>query len=212
MNIEIFINNPWQENTYLLYDETGEAIIIDCGCMRDAENQKILSFLEEKDLRLVKLINTHLHIDHVFGIKFIKETFGFSTCANKDDEYLLAEAPRYSEVLGLQRIEQPPALEENILDGDVIKFGNTSLKALHTPGHSPGGMCYYCEQDSVVFVGDTLFSSSIGRTDLPGGSLDSLISGIKSKLLVLPGKTKVYTGHGPSTTIDYEKHHNPFLT
>lgn len=212
MNIEIFVNNPWQENTYLLYDETGEAILIDCGCIRDSEREKILSFLQDNDLKLVKLINTHLHIDHVLGVEFIKNTFGFSVCANKEDEYLLAEAPAYSEALGFQRINQPPAIQEDIKDGDVITFGNTTLKALHTPGHSPGGMCYYNEKDAVVFVGDTLFSGSIGRTDLPGGSLDELLDGIKSKLLVLPSKVKVYTGHGPSTTIEYEKHHNPFLS
>lgn len=212
MKIEIFVNNPWQENTFLLYDETGEAILIDCGCIRDTEKEKILSFLEANDLKLVKLINTHLHIDHVFGVQFIKDRFGFSTCANKADEYLLAEAPSYSQALGMQKIEQPPAIEEHIGDGDIIRFGNTKLLALHTPGHSPGGMCYYSEEDMVVFVGDTLFSGSIGRTDLPGGSMKDLISGIKSKLLVLPGKVKVYTGHGPSTSIEYEKHHNPFLT
>lgn len=211
MEIEIFVNNPWQENTYLLYDETGEAILIDCGCARKSEEEKILAFLKEKNLKLVKLINTHLHIDHVFGMKFIKDTFGFSTCASELDSYLLAEAPRYSEVLGFQRIEQPPAIESSIKDGDVIKFGNTELVALHTPGHSPGGMCYYCESAGVVFVGDTLFAGSIGRTDLPGGSLEELLAGIKSKLMVLPGNVKVFTGHGHSSTIDYEKHHNPFL-
>lgn len=211
MNIEIFINNPWQENTYLLYDDTKEAILIDCGCMRDSENNKILSFLKENNLNLVKLLNTHLHIDHILGVKFIKETFGFSTCANKDDEYLLAEAPAYSQALGLQRIDQPPAVEEYLKDGDLIYFGETVLRAIHTPGHSPGGMCYYSEADSIVFVGDTLFARSIGRTDLPGGSLEELLSGIKDKLLILPGNTAVYTGHGPSTSIEYEKHHNPFL-
>ena len=157
------------------------------------------------------LLNTHLHIDHVLGVKFIKDTFGFSTCANKLDEYLLAEAPRYSEALGFKRIQQPPAIENPIEDGDTISFGKTELKALHTPGHSPGGMCFYCEKSSVVFVGDTLFAGSIGRTDLPGGSLEQLLSGIKSKLLTLPSGVKVYAGHGHSSTIEYEKHNNPFL-
>lgn len=211
MNIEVFVNNPWQENTYLLYDETGEAVLIDCGCSRENEESKILSFLKDNNLKLVMLLNTHLHIDHVLGVKFVKDTFGFSTCANKLDEYLLAEAPRYSEALGFKRIEQPPAIEKPIEDGDIISFGNTELKALHTPGHSPGGICFYCEKSRIVFVGDTLFAGSIGRTDLPGGSLEQLLSGIKSKLLTLPGDVKVYTGHGHSSTIEYEKHHNPFL-
>lgn len=211
MKVELFVNNPWQENTYLLYDETKEAVLIDCGCYRDNEIEKIYDFISKHDLKLVKLLNTHLHIDHVFGIKYIKEKYGFSTCANKLDEYLLAEAPRYSEALGLKKISQPPAVEENISDGDIIRFGNTELKAISTPGHSPGGMCYYNKKSEILFSGDTLFEGSIGRTDLPGGSIEQLLNGIRTKLLTLPGRVKVYTGHGPDTTIEYEKYNNPFL-
>lgn len=211
MKVELFVNNPWQENTYLLHDETKEAVLIDCGCYRDNEIEKIFNYISDNGLKLVKLLNTHLHIDHIFGIRYIKEEYGFSTCASKLDEYLLAEAPRYSEVLGLEKISEPPAIEEYINDGDIIKFGNSELKAISTPGHSPGGMCYYNKESAVLFSGDTLFEGSIGRTDLPGGSREQLLNGIKTKLLTLPGKVKVYTGHGPDTTIEYEKFNNPFL-
>lgn len=211
MEIKIFVNNPWQENTYLLFDETKEAILIDCGCFYEKEREAIRSFLNEKGLTLVKVLNTHLHIDHVFGNAFIKKEFNLSVCASKFDEYLLKEAPRYAVELGLGLMEEPPAIGDGVLDGDVIEFGNTSLRAIHTPGHSPGGMCYYCEESKILFAGDSLFAGSIGRTDLPGGSQEKLVYGLKTKVLVLPGDVKVYTGHGAETTISYEKYHNPFL-
>lgn len=211
MHIKVFINNPWQENTYLLYDETGEAVIIDCGCYNDDEKERIKSFLSENKLKLVKLLNTHLHIDHVFGNSFINEEFGLKTIAEKSDNYLVEEAPRYAAMLGLQGIEAPPAVGEFISDGDVVSFGNTELKVIHTPGHTPGGVCYYCENAKVIFVGDSLFEGSIGRTDLPGGNYDDLINSLKSKVIVLDEDVKVYSGHGQSSTIRYEKHTNPFL-
>lgn len=211
MNIKVFINNPWQENTYLLYDETGEAVIIDCGCYNDDEKERIKSFLRENNLTLVKLLNTHLHIDHVFGNSFINEEFGLKTTAEKSDNYLVEEAPRYAAMLGLQGIEAPPAVGEFISDGDVVSFGNTQLKVIHTPGHTPGGVCYYCEKAKVIFVGDSLFEGSIGRTDLPGGNYDDLIRSLKSKVIVLDEDVKVYSGHGQGSTIGYEKHTNPFL-
>lgn len=211
MNVKIFINNPWQENTYLLYDETGEAVIIDCGCYNDQEKENIKSFLKDNNLNLVKLLNTHLHIDHVFGNSFINEEFGLKTTAEKSDNYLVEEAPRYAAMLGLQGIEAPPAVGEFISEGDIIRFGNTELKVIHTPGHTPGGVCYYCEKDKVIFVGDSLFEGSIGRTDLPGGSYDDLIDSLKNKVIVLDEDVKVYSGHGPASSIGYERHTNPFL-
>lgn len=211
MEFKIFVNNPWQENTYLLYDETNEAVLIDCGCYSEQEREKIKLFLEEKELTLVKLLNTHLHIDHVFGNKFVKEEYNLGAYAEKADEYLIDEAPRYAAILGLKGIETPPALGGYVKDGDEIRFGNTILRAIHTPGHSPGGLCYYCEKDKLLFSGDSLFAGSIGRTDLPGGDYNSLVSTIKSKVMVLDEDVKVYPGHGPETTIGYEKHTNPFL-
>ncbi len=211
MNVKIFINNPWQENTYLLYDETGEAVIIDCGCYNNDEQNRIKLFIQENNLKLVKLLNTHLHIDHVFGNTFIKEEFGLKTIAEKSDNYLIEEAPRYAAMLGLQGVIAPPEVGEFIREGDVVAFGNTELQVIHTPGHTPGGVCYYCKKDKMIFVGDSLFTGSIGRTDLPGGSYDQLISSLKEKIIVLDEDVKVYSGHGQSTTIGYEKHTNPFL-
>jgi glyoxylase-like metal-dependent hydrolase (beta-lactamase superfamily II) len=211
ITIETLVFNHWQENTYILHDETGEAVLIDCGVFFEDEGKKLVKFVERKGLKLVKQLNTHLHIDHVLGNQFVKDEFGLLTSAHKADEFLLAEAPNYAVRLGLENVVEPPAMGEELNDGDTIKFGNSELKVLHIPGHSPGHVVFYNEKQKFVIAGDVLFRESIGRTDLPYGNYEQLIQGIKNKLLVLADDVVVYPGHGPTTTIGHERNKNLFL-
>ena len=183
MEIKIFVNNPWQENTVVLYDRTGEAVIIDCGCFSGEEERRLQDFLSQKKLKPVALLDTHLHIDHIFGNNFIKVT----------------------------GITPPPAVGKFLKDGDRVRFGESELEVIAVGGHSPGGLCYYSSADRLLIAGDVLFAGSVGRSDLPGGNARVLIEGIRRKLLCLPDEVKVIPGHGPATTIGEEKRYNPFL-
>lgn len=211
MEIKIFVNNPFQENTIVLYDETGEAVIIDCGCFGRDEEKELQNFLTEKKLRPVALLNTHLHIDHILGNRFIKDTYDLSTQASRKDDFLIAHAVEYAAMLGFTGITPPPAVGKYLDDGDVVRFGNSELRVIAVGGHSPGGLCFYSRADKLLIAGDVLFAGSVGRTDLPGGNPDELKNSIKEKLLTLPEDVKVIPGHGPETTIGEEKKYNPFL-
>ena len=211
MTIKIFTFNPFQENTYLLFDETKEAVLIDARCITDTEKLTLKRFIDENDLTLKRLINTHLHLDHQFGNKFVTDTFGLLPEANQQDEFLLANVVAQARSFGFSVEEEAQPLGTYINEGDEIKFGNCSLKAIHVPGHSPGSLAFYSEKEGVVFAGDVLFRNSIGRTDLPYGDYATLILSITKKLLPLPDSTVVYCGHGPSTTIGSEKNSNPYL-
>jgi glyoxylase-like metal-dependent hydrolase (beta-lactamase superfamily II) len=211
MTIKTFTFNPFQENTYIIHDETNEAVIIDAGCLNDGEKRVLKHYFEENNLTLKRLINTHLHLDHQFGNKFVHDTFGLMPEAGIEDEFLLDNVTAQARSFGLPITEEVQPLGAYIIDNQEIKFGNTVLTALHVPGHSPGHMAFYAQNEGVVFVGDVLFQGSIGRTDLPKGDFATLILSITKKLLVLPDSTVVYSGHGPSTTIGYEKKNNPYL-
>ncbi|PKQ60376.1 MBL fold hydrolase [Labilibaculum filiforme] len=211
ITIETFVFNHWQENTYILHDETGEGVLIDCGVFFKDEGGKLIDFVEKKGIKLVKQLNTHLHIDHVLGNQFMKDQFGLLTEAHKDDEFLLAEAPNYAVRLGLENVVEPPPIGKLIQEGDLITFGNSELKVIHVPGHSPGHVVFYNEKQKFLIAGDVLFRESIGRTDLPYGNFDQLIEGIKTKLLVLDDEVSVYPGHGPVTSIGHERAKNVFL-
>ena len=211
MKFKIFANNPWQENTVILYDETGEAVVIDCGCFTPQEEQRVRNFLETEHLTPVKLIDTHLHPDHVFGNNFMLDNYGLSAYASRDDEDLLEHAVEYAAMLGLKGTVPPPPLGGYLKDGDTVTFGHSELQVIAVPGHSPGGLCYYSREDKLLVAGDVLFAGSVGRADLPGGNAEALIAGIKSRLMVLPEDTAVIAGHGPMTTIGEEKRYNPFL-
>ncbi|MDR3062075.1 MAG: MBL fold metallo-hydrolase [Dysgonamonadaceae bacterium] len=210
MHIRQFEFNQVSENTYLIYDEKNEAAVIDCGVYFPEEKMQLVRFIEENHLVLVRLLNTHLHMDHVFGNRFIYETYD-----------LLPEYHRMEESMPSQKdqarnfgilVDEPDLQAVNYIeDGDVISVGTIRLKALLVPGHSPGSLCFYSEKDRCVFSGDVLFQGSIGRSDLWGGDHGQLIFGIKEKLLTLPDDTVVYPGHGPSTTIGREKKYNPYL-
>ncbi|MDA3878794.1 MAG: MBL fold metallo-hydrolase [Prolixibacteraceae bacterium] len=210
MKIKIFAFNPLQENTFVLYDETGECAIVDPGCFNDEEFEQVDSFIKDNDLHPVKLINTHCHFDHIFGVNRCRNSYDLQWEAHPDDAFLVASAPSQAAMFGMN-LGPVDAAEKPLYEGDVAEFGNTRLQLLHVPGHSPGSICFYHAESGAMLAGDVLFRGSIGRTDLPQGDYDTLISGIKKKILTLPGDVKVYPGHGPVTTIAEEKVENPFL-
>ena len=211
MTIKTFTFNPIQENTYLVYDETNEAVVIDAGCASEIEKRALKNYIDDNELTLKRVINTHLHFDHQFGNKFLYDTYGILPEACKEDEYLLEEVVAQVRSFGLDIKEEAQPLGGYLTENQIIKFGNTSFVTYLVPGHSPGSVAFYDEKDGVLFAGDVLFRGSIGRTDLPQGDYGTLIESITNKLLPLPDSTVVYSGHGPSTTIGFEKKNNPFL-
>jgi len=210
--MEIFrlLFSPIQENTYILADQSGECAIIDCGCYDRDEFSRLTGLIEEKKLKPVLLLNTHCHLDHLFGNGMILETYNLATLCGREDEKNRENSVNYAIIFGLS-IEKPPKPEGYLTDGQKITFGVTELTALHVPGHSPGSYAFYCRNDNVVFTGDALFKSSIGRSDFPGGDHETLINSIKNKLFVLPPETVVYPGHGDQTTIESEIKNNPYF-
>ncbi len=210
ISIKPFVFNPFQENTFVVYDETKEAIIIDAGCYADNEKQILASFISENQLKPVLAVNTHCHIDHVVGINYVKENYQIPLHVNKDEEFLLQASLEQGKIFGFN-MDAPPVIDHYISEGDTIKFGNSGLSVISVPGHSPGSVALYSLPDKKIIVGDVLFDGGIGRTDLPGGSHDTLINSIRTKLLILPADVTVYPGHGPSTTIGKEHDTNPFL-
>ena len=211
MTIKTFTFNPIQENTYLVYDETNEAVVIDAGCVSEIEKRALKNYIEDNNLSLKRVINTHLHFDHQFGNKFLFDTYGILPEAGKADEYLLDDVVAHVRSFGLDIKEEAQPLGGYLTENQVIKFGNTSFVIYQVPGHSPGSVAFYDQKDGIVFAGDVLFRGSIGRTDLPQGDYATLIESITKKLLPLPDSTVVYCGHGPSTTIGFERKNNPFL-
>ena len=210
ISIQCLVFGPFQENTYFLYDETKECIIIDPGCYDDSERIHLARFIETNKLLPVKLINTHCHLDHVFGNGFVAQKYNLKLEINKYEQMVLDS---YLSVAGNYNLNAQPSPEPSLFleEGDTIKFGNSELKIIFTPGHSPGSLTFYNEAQNFIIGGDVLFYGSIGRSDLPGGNHDTLIDSIKTKLLCLPDETEVYSGHGQSTSIGFEKRHNPFL-
>lgn len=211
MKIEVFTCNPIQENTYIVYDETKECIIIDCGCLFDVEKEKLKDFIDENKLILKRVINTHLHLDHSFGNRFLFNEYGIKPEAHQADEFLIPQMAMQADVFGIPMNDEAMPLGGYLNEGDTIKVGHLTFEILHVPGHSPGSLVFYEKNEHVLFVGDVLFKGSIGRTDLPKGSYSSLIENIQSKIMVLPPQTVVFSGHGPTTTIAYEMENNPFL-
>ncbi len=207
-----FTFNPFQENTYVLYDDTKECIIIDPGCYDEDEKLELVNFIEQKKLNPVRLINTHCHIDHVFGNHFISEKYNLPLEIHEGELPLLNAVPQVAMMYGIPLRDPILTAKKFIKEGEIIKFGNSSLESIFTPGHSPASLSFFCKKANFIIAGDALFHGSIGRTDLPGGNHNQLISSIKNKLFPLGDKVEVYCGHGPNTTIGYEKKTNPFLT
>lgn len=211
MKIKKFEFNMFPVNCYVIWDETKEAVVIDAGCFYEEEKQAFKTFITKEELKITHLLNTHLHVDHIFGNPFIYKEYGLKPEAGQQDEFWLEQAADQCRMFGFQLSDTPIKLGNYICDGDIIKFGNTELEAIHVPGHSPGSMVYYCKKNNILFTGDVLFQGSIGRADLKGGNFDELIEHICSRLFVLPNETIIYPGHGPSTTIKDEKQNNPFF-
>jgi len=199
------------ENTYVVWDESNEATIIDCGALYENEEKQLKQFIDDNKLIIKHLINTHLHLDHQFGNYFAAKTFGVLPKAHKDDEKLISNLKSQAMIFGIPVPVEAQNLGGYLADNEEICFGNTILKVFHVPGHCAGHLCFYNEKEQVLFSGDVLFAGSIGRTDLPSGNFEQLITNIKQKLLVLPEETTIFCGHGESTTIGQEKKHNPYL-
>lgn len=210
MELAVFTFNAFAENTYVIYDDTGECAIIDPGCNDPGEKSSLTDFISSKGLQPVKLINTHCHIDHVLGNAFISEKYDLKLTSHKGEIPVLDACLMVSGMYGIP-YDPSPSITEYLNEGDKLTFGNTSLDVLYTPGHSPASISFYNSSSGVLIAGDVLFQGSIGRTDLPGGDFDTLISSIRNKFFNLPDDTVVYPGHGPSTTIIREKSYNPFL-
>jgi hydroxyacylglutathione hydrolase len=211
LNIKKYTFNPVEVNSIILWDETLECVLIDPACFYPAEEQVLKQFIESNHLKPVRLLNTHGHFDHLMGNHFIQNTWGLKCEIHKDDEYLVQIAHVQAMKFGIE-MPAPPSIGGFFQDGDLISFGNSELKVIHVPGHSPGGVAFYSQEDQLLISGDILFNRSIGRTDLPMGNFNLLVSGIKEKLMVLDDKVKVYCGHGPETTIGSEKKNNPYLS
>ena len=211
MKVYKFVFSPIQVNTYVLADISGECAIIDCGCYDRNEFSGLVNLLESNRLKPVLLLNTHCHLDHIFGNSFILDKYKLRPYSNQLEEPNRKYAVNHALMFGLS-MNAPPEPAGFISDNEKVTFGNTTLLALHVPGHTAGSLAYYCETDKCVFTGDALFAGSIGRADLPGGNFDTLIKSIKTQLLPLPGETVVYSGHGPETTIEKEMRTNQYLT
>ena len=210
IQIKTFYFNDLRECSYVLWDETKECVIVDPGCYTDTEKERLKNFIETNELKPVKLINTHGHFDHIMGNAYVANTWKVDTNIHPLDKPHLARAQQYGEMFGYT-IEQPPINTIDITDGGEITFGSSTLKVIHTPGHTRGGVCLYSEADKIVITGDSLFAGSIGRTDLPGGDYEELMESLLKKLVVIGDDYTVYPGHGPSTTIGHELATNPFL-
>ena len=211
LKIKSFVFSPIQENTYLLYNEFNQCAIIDPGCYFDAEKEVLTQFIKDNSFTVIHLLNTHCHLDHVFGNKYVAETYSLTPQIHKNEEQVLAFAPTSGLMYNLPFDNYTGQLLF-LKEGDVVTIGKDELVVIQAPGHSPGHICFYNKAQGFLIGGDVLFNRSIGRTDLPGGNYDELIKNIKEKLLVLPNKTIVYSGHGEITTIGEEKVENPYLT
>ena len=211
MEVKKFIVNPIQVNCYLLWDETGEALLVDCGAWFPNEREQIRRFLQAEGLTLKHHLNTHLHFDHIFGNAFIEETFGVKAEASDLDWHWAANIKERVARFGIKYEEDVPSLGRILKDGDVILFGNQRAVAIAVPGHSPGSLAYYLPDHKIIFTGDALFNQSIGRTDFPDSDHEQLLTSIREKLFTLPEDTVVYPGHEEKTTIGFEKKYNMFL-
>ena len=211
MKIKRFVFNPFQENTFVLYDESKECVIIDPGCYEKEEEVELENFISENGLKPVDLLNTHCHIDHILGNQFVTDKWGVELQMHKKDLPLLENAGGISKMYGFENYSSSPYPKHFLEDGNIFSFGESELEVLFTPGHAPGHICFYSEKNNLIISGDVIFQMSIGRTDLPFGDYDTLIKSITEKIFLLPGETQIYCGHGPTTVLSYEREHNPFL-
>ena len=211
ITVKQFTFSPVQENTYVVYNDELEACIIDPGGYYPNERNQLKELVKNTGLTPKYLLNTHCHLDHVFGNKFIHDTYGLTLHLHPLEEKVLSFAPASGEMWGLP-FENYQGAFVFLNEGDLLTLGTEVFKILLTPGHSPGSICFYHEKQKILIGGDVLFRESIGRTDLPGGNHATLLNSIRQKLFILPDDVVVYPGHGPDTTIGYEKINNPFVS
>ncbi len=210
IHIKGFTFNPFQENTYVLVAGNKECIIVDPGCYAPEERLQLQQYIDNNGLKPVMLLNTHGHLDHVFGNKWVFDTYGLKPHIHELDLPLLQAAPTIGKGYGVP-LDPSPEPEAFLHDNQEIPFGGGTLKVIFAPGHAPGHVCFYNEADNWLVGGDVLFQMSIGRTDLPGGDYNTLVRSIHTRLFTLPDETIVYSGHGPETSIGSEKMNNPFV-
>jgi len=210
MQVKKFTFNPFAENSYVLWDETMECVIIDPGCYEKHEEDELAEFINSEKLKPVALLNTHCHIDHVLGNAFAATRFGLKPQIHPSEKTLLEAVNNYAPVYGIQ-YKKSPEPELTLQDRGTFKFGNSILQMILAPGHSPGSICFYHEESKTLIGGDVLFQESIGRTDLPGGNHETLLQSIRQRIFTLPDDVNVHPGHMEATTIGHEKKYNPFL-
>jgi glyoxylase-like metal-dependent hydrolase (beta-lactamase superfamily II) len=210
IKIQKFVFTSFQVNSYILQDESGECVIIDASCYEPGEKQEVKEFIEKNKLKLVRNLNTHCHVDHLFGNSFIAETFGIHPEYHEASVPFLISALEVAGSFGYS-LKDLPAPARYLSDNEKIIFGTSVLEVFYTPGHADGSVCFYNKEQGIVFTGDLLFRDTIGRTDLPTGNFDLLVKSVREKIFTLPDETKVYPGHGPETTVGYEKQNNQFI-
>ena len=211
MKIARLIFNPIQENTYIIWDDTLEAAVIDAGNMNERENEALAKFIADNGLKPKYALNTHGHFDHLLGVDFLREKYGAQLAMSSKDEFLLKGASVSAELFGVKADTLPEAIDVDLEGKESIKFGNTELKIIPTPGHTPGHVAFFEPESKVLFTGDTLFRESIGRTDLPGGDYSWIMRSIIENILPLGDDVKIYPGHGDTSDIGHESMYNPFV-
>lgn len=209
--IEIIPQNHFEVNSYVLFDETKECVLVDVCSQGALQEREIINFIEQHSLKVKHILLTHPHVDHLCGSSFAYKQFSLPITMSIDAVKMFQTAESQASMMGFELGDFENVEIKTIMPGDVIEFGNSKIECLDTAGHCVGSLSYYNAKEKYVITGDALFAQSIGRTDLPTGDLDLLLSNIKEKILTLPEETKVYPGHGPYSTVDYEKTHNPFL-
>jgi glyoxylase-like metal-dependent hydrolase (beta-lactamase superfamily II) len=211
MKIARLIFNPIQENTYIIWDDTLEAAVIDAGNMNERENEVLAKFIADNGLKPKYALNTHGHFDHLLGVDFLREKYGAQLAMSSKDEFLLKGASVSAELFGVKADALPEAIDVDLEGKESIKFGNTELKIIPTPGHTPGHVAFFEPESKVLFTGDTLFRESIGRTDLPGGDYSWIMRSIIENILPLGDDVKIYPGHGDTSDLGHESMYNPFV-
>lgn len=211
MKVEIFTGNPIQQNGSIVYNEQGDAVIIDPSCYERYEQQEWIDFIQENNLKVHAVLNTHCHIDHITGNAFFVSHFGIPLMAHKEELFTLSFADRSAQMYGLSAYVPSPEPTDYLTDNQILKFGDLELKVIFGPGHAVGHVAFYSEADHLLIGGDILFKGSFGRVDLPGGSIEVLKKTIFDRIFTLPDNTVVYPGHGPTTTIGEEKRTNYIL-
>ena len=211
MEIVKFVFNPIQENTYIVWDDTKECAIVDAGNLSAREDKVLAEFIEEQGLKPVLAVNTHCHFDHILGVEFVRSTYGAKFAASSADNAIMLGSKEHCAMFGLEVGEMPTTVDIDLASTEEIHFGNTTLRVIPTPGHTPGCVSLYHEESKSLFTGDTLFRESIGRTDLPGGDYPTIMRSILKQILPLGDEVVIYPGHGEKSNIGHESLYNPFV-